>query len=103
MTTLPDERRERLTDLELLRLGAPGKPRQVEVARRMRLVAGRAFSAGHMSSFESGAVTVSDDFLRAYAKALGVPTREVERRYLITRMAYCRRIAKQAKKRLADL
>lgn len=93
-------KRDELTELQLLRLGSPGKPRQVEVARRMRTILGRAISKGHMSLFESGAAQVSPEFRRAYARALGVPAREVERRYWQTRESYARALAREAREHL---
>lgn len=94
-----EERKERLTDLELLRLGAPGKPKQKDIARRMKA------SKAWVSKFESGAVEVKDAYLRAYAKALGshVTVKEVARRYWSTRAAYCLLAAKLARENLEHL
>lgn len=82
------------TDLEFLRLGAVGKPRQMDVARRMKA------SKSTVSLFESGAREVSEDFISAYAKALNVPVKEVKRRYWATRADYCGRAATEARKAL---
>lgn len=92
MPATKENHKQRLTDLELLRLGALGKPRQVDVARRMKS------SRATISLFESGAREVSQDFIRAYAKAVGAPIKEVERRYWGTREAYCQAAAREARK-----
>lgn len=91
--TMP-ARQERKTDLEFLRLGAIGKPRQVDIARRMKS------SRTTISLFESGAREASAEFIRAYAKAVQAPVKEVERRYWETRAAYCLAVAQEARERL---
>lgn len=93
---------EGLTDLQLLRLGAPGKPKQVDIARRMKRILGRGLSNGHLSLFESGAAHVSPEFRKAYATALGVPLREVERRYWQSRAAFARELGREAREHLDE-
>jgi transcriptional regulator with XRE-family HTH domain len=72
----------KVTPLSVLRLASPGAPRLREIARMMHC------SPSAVSQLELGQRVPSLDFLRRYAKAVGVPLSEVRRRVLLASLAH---------------
>lgn len=70
----------KVSPVTVLRLALPGEPSGRQVARRLGL------SANAIHKFELGRGSLSPANLAAYAKLVGVPVREVRKRWLIARL-----------------
>jgi transcriptional regulator with XRE-family HTH domain len=85
------------TPLTELRLGAPGRPRSKDIARKLDV------SVAYVSALETGKIPASDTLLKRYAAALGSRFAEVKRRFLESRVRYLGATARSLRKTLERL
>ena len=71
-----------VSPLVVLRLASRGAPSLREIARKINV------SATAISTFGIGKEPISDELLKRYAKAVGVPATEVRRRFVLSALAY---------------